>query len=82
MWHTTTLGDCIVINNSTYSPKEEWLLVEISRHGSNITENRMFEIQHLVVGKDKIPSRARRKAQPEDIVYSTVRPNQKHFGFT
>ena len=79
MWHTTTLGDCIVINNSTYSPKEEWLFVNYLDTG-NITENRMFEIQHLVVGKDKIPSRARRKAQPGDIVYSTVRPNQKHFG--
>ena len=30
--------------------------------------------------KHKIPSRARRKVQPGDIVYSTVRPNQKHFG--
>ena len=34
----------------------------------------------LESGRDKIPSRARRKVQPGDIVYSTVRPNQKHFG--
>ena len=29
---------------------------------------------------DKIPSRARRKASVGDILFSTVRPNQKHYG--
>ena len=33
-----------------------------------------------MAGVDKIPSRARRKVEPGDIVYSTVRPNQCHFG--
>ena len=79
LWYGTTLGNCIVVNDATYSPKEEWLFVNYLDTG-NITENQMSEIQHLVVGKDKIPSRARRKVQPGDIVYSTVRPNQKHFG--
>ena len=37
-------------------------------------------MQHLVVGQDEVPSRARRKIQQEDIVYSTVRPNQLHYG--
>jgi type I restriction enzyme S subunit len=46
----------------------------------NITENFVFELQHLLVGRDKIPSRARRKIHAGDIVYSTVRPNQKHYG--
>ena len=78
-WRNTTIGDCTLINDSTYSPKEAWPFVNYLDTG-NITENRISEIQHLIVGKDKIPSRARRKAQPGDIVYSTVRPNQRHFG--
>ena len=76
---TVTLGDCIEINDSTYSPKEAWLFVNYLDTG-NITGNRISQIQHLVAGKDKIPSRARRKVRPGDIVYLTVRPNQRHFG--
>ena len=76
---TASLGDCIEINDSTYSPKEEWPFVNYLDTG-NITENRIAEIQHLIVGRDKIPSRARRKVRPGEIVYSTVRPNQRHFG--
>ena len=78
-WPTALLRDCIEINTSTYSPKEEWPFVNYLDTG-NITENRISKIQHLIVGRDKIPSRARRKAQLGEIIYSTVRPNQKHFG--
>ena len=78
-WPAATLGDCIEINNSTYAPKDSWPFINYLDTGS-VTENRIAEIQHLVVGKDEIPSRARRKVLPGDIVYSTVRPNQKHFG--
>ena len=78
-WQETTLGECVEINDSTYSPKEAWFFVNYLDTG-NMTENQISEIQHLIVGEDKIPSRARRKVRPGDIVYSTVRPNQKHFG--
>ena len=78
-WPEVTLGDCIKMNDATYSPKESWPFVNYLDTG-NITENRIGEIHHLIPGKDKIPSRARRKAQPGDILYSTVRPNQRHFG--
>lgn len=74
-----TLGDCVEMNDATYTPKEEWPFVNYLDTG-NITENRISEIQHLVAGKDEYPSRARRKVQPGDILYSTVRPNQRHFG--
>ena len=40
----------------------------------------IVDVQYLEVGIDKIPSRAKRKVDSGDIVYSTVRPNQKHFG--
>lgn len=78
-WRTTTLGDCVVVNDATYSTKEAWPFINYLDTG-NITGNRISEIQHLIAEKDKIPSRARRKVQPGDIVYSTVRPNQRHFG--
>ena len=73
------LGDYIVVNDATYSQKEAWRQINYLDTG-NITENRISEFQHLIVGKDKIPSRARRKVQPGDIVYSMVRPNQRHYG--
>ena len=78
-WPIATLGGCIEINNSTYASKDSWPFINYLDTG-NVTENRIAGIQHLVVGKDEIPSRARRKVLPGDIVYSTVRPNQKHFG--
>ena len=78
-WLTETLGDCVEINDSTYSPTEAWPFINYLDTG-NIKENRIEKIQHLIVSRDKIPSRARRKVQPGDIVYSTVRPNQRHFG--
>ena len=78
-WPTMSLGDCIVINDSTYSPKEAWPFINYLDTG-NITENRISKIQNLITGRDKIPSRARRKVCLGDILYSTVRPNQKHFG--
>ena len=78
-WKRIALGDCVEINDDTYSPREGWPFVNYLDTG-NITENRISKIQHLVDGRDKIPTRARRKARQGDIVYSTVRPNQRHHG--
>ena len=78
-WREGALGDYVTINSPTYSPKEAWPFINYLDTG-NITMNHVSKIHHLVAGRDKIPSRARRKVLPGDIVYSTVRPNQKHFG--
>ena len=78
-WHDVALGECAKFNDATYSPKEGWPVINYLDTG-NISENRVSEIQQLEAGKDKVPSRARRKVEAGDIVYSTVRPNQKHFG--
>ena len=78
-WKETSLDQCIQMNDSLYSLKEAWPFINYLDTG-NITENRVSEIRRLIPGRDKIPSRARRKARPGDILYSTVRPNQKHFG--
>ncbi len=78
-WPTVRLGDCVVVNDDTYSPKEAWPFVNYLDTG-NITMNRIAEIQQLDAAVDKVPSRARRKVRAGDIVYSMVRPNQRHFG--
>lgn len=78
-WQVVNLGVYVVINDRSYSTKEAWPFINYLDTG-NISENHIAEIQKIDVNKHKIPSRARRKVQPGDIVYSMVRPNQKHFG--
>ncbi len=67
------------INPDTYSPKEEWAYVNYL-DTSSITDGYIAEVQHITPSTEKLPSRARRKIIPNDIVFSTVRPNQRHFG--
>lgn len=78
-WKHARLASCTVINDLTYSPMEAWTYINYLDTG-NITENRIDNIQYLAVGQDKIPARARRKVQSGDIVYSMVRPKQRHYG--
>ena len=74
------LGSVVRTNVSTYSEKEGWAFVNYLDTG-NITQDTISEIQRINVGTDKLPSRARRKVQIGNIIYSTVRPNQLHYGF-
>lgn len=78
-WRKIRLGDACVTNADSYSPKEEWKFVNYLDTG-NITDNRIDSIQYIDVENDKLPSRARRKVKKDSIIYSTVRPNQRHFG--
>ena len=78
-WTPTRIGDICKTNAQSYSVSEKWPFVNYLDTG-NITENRIQEIQHLVTDKDTLPSRARRKVAIDDIIYSTVRPNQRHYG--
>ena len=45
---------------------------------SNITENRISDLQSFSIAN--APSRAQRKVRNNTIIFSTVRPNQNHFG--
>lgn len=72
-----SLSDIALINPDTYSPKEAWEYVNYL-DTSSITDGCIAEIQCITT--EKLPSRARRKLAPNDIVFSTVRPNQRHFG--
>lgn len=70
----------IKTNQYSYSSKDKWKYIYYLDTG-NITENRIDEIVKLNPLTDKIPSRAKRKVKKGNIIYSTVRPNQKHYGY-
>ena len=79
-WRTVALGECIEAVRETYSNRDNWPCIAYLDTGS-IVDNRISHVLKLTPGKDKIPTRARKKAKAGDIVYSMVRPNQRHFGF-
>lgn len=78
-WKKIRLGSACRTNTDSYSPKEKWDFVNYLDTG-NITNNTIDSIQFIDLTKDKLPSRAKRKVKMDSIVYSTVRPNQHHFG--
>ena len=78
-WKECKLGDICKSNIDSYSEKDNWTFVNYLDTG-NITENKISDIQFIDLSSESLPSRARRKVQLNDIIYSTVRPNQKHFG--
>jgi type I restriction enzyme S subunit len=47
---------------------------------ANLNEGTISDLKLLRRGIDKIPSRAKRKVKNNDILLSTVRPSQKHYG--
>ena len=78
-WRKVRLGDISQSNISTYSLSESWEFVNYLDTG-NITNGTVDQIQFIDLKKENLPSRARRKVSFNDIIYSTVRPNQKHYG--
>ena len=73
------LSEVAIINPDTYSPKDAWEFVNYL-DTSSITNGITSEVQHIKPSTEKLPSRARRIIAPNDVVFSTVRPNQRHFG--
>ncbi len=73
------LGEVIQTNTSSYKKGDCWAFVNYLDTG-NITENVVCEIQRIDLDKEPLPSRAKRKIQYNSIIYSTVRPNQRHYG--
>lgn len=73
------LSEVAAINPDTYSPKDAWEFVNYL-DTSSITDGVISEVQHIKPSTEKLPSRARRIVAANDVVFSTVRPNQRHFG--
>lgn len=78
-WKKVRLGDICETNKSAYSARDKWSYINYLDTG-NITRNVIDSYQELIVGTDTIPSRAKRKIEKNDIVFSNVRPNQCHYG--
>lgn len=78
-WQKVQLGEIVKTNASSYSSKENWGYVNYLDTG-NITRNKIEEIQRIDLECEKLPSRAKRKVKHNSILYSTVRPNQLHYG--
>ncbi len=77
-WRVGTLGEICTTN--LRSVKGKILSPVQYLDTGSITENIIDGYQYLDPAIDKIPSRAKRLVQEGDIVFSTVRPNQKHYG--
>lgn len=78
-WNTVHLSEVVSTNVNSYSSKDNWEYVNYLDTG-NITENVIADIQYIDLTTEKLPSRAKRRVKYNSIIYSTVRPNQKHFG--
>ncbi len=71
------IKDICLINQSTISSNddiEEILYLDTS----NLTQNVIASLQKYTL--EEAPGRAQRKVHHDTIIYSCVRPNQKHFG--
>ena len=78
-WKVGMLGDLCVTNKRTYGAK---FINEIAYLDTgSVTKNQIEGFQILNPEVDKIPSRARRAITEGDILFSSVRPNQKHYAF-
>ncbi len=78
-WEVGILKDVLECNPETLSINDNFSSI-LYLDTSNITNNRINELQELNLDTDEIPSRARRKVKDNDIIYSTVRPALRHYG--
>ncbi|NCD41595.1 MAG: restriction endonuclease subunit S [Bacteroidia bacterium] len=77
-WKEVILGD--VIDTNTQSIGREYPYSEIKYLDTgSITCNRIDSLQTYKL--NEAPSRAKRLVKNGDIIYSSVRPNQLHYGF-
>lgn len=77
-WKEVKLGDCIETNKQSIGkdyPLSDILYLDTG----SITANRIEKLQKFSI--PNAPSRAKRLVEEEDIIYSSVRPNQLHYGF-
>lgn len=71
-----SISEIAEINKTSISAKDNFSFINYL-DTSSLTRNKISEIQFLC---DDFPSRAKRKVKNNTILYSTVRPNQEHFG--
>lgn len=78
-WEVTSIGEITTSNSENLkSTSIEKFIYYLDT--SSITNNRIDTFQYLNLAEDEIPSRAKRIVKENDIIFSTVRPNLRHFG--
>jgi len=78
-WREYKLKELADFNPDSLTAKNKLEFINYLDTG-NITKGKIDTIQYLNLLTDKVPSRAKRIVKKNDIVYSTVRPNQEHYG--
>lgn len=76
-WEPVKVGDFVKTNTTSINKDYEYSKIKYLDTGS-LTEGKIDGYQLLDI--DEAPSRARRIVKHNDILISTVRPNQKHYG--
>lgn len=76
-WKKCKLKDLVKINSSSVSKKDNLEHIVYLDTG-NITMGKIEELAEFAYSE--APSRAKRKVKENSIVYSMVRPNQRHYG--
>ena len=77
-WKFVSLGEICDVNKNSFTKNDKYEYINYLDTG-NITENKINDILRID-DLSLIPSRAKRKIQKNDVIFSTVRPNQKHYG--
>ncbi|ARU30438.1 hypothetical protein CAP31_01245 [Sulfuriferula sp. AH1] len=76
-WAEVAVGDYVELNRTSIDKKYPHQTIEYLDTGS-LTEGKIESIQPFTL--DEAPSRAKRLVQHNDVLISTVRPDQKHYG--
>jgi type I restriction enzyme, S subunit len=76
-WEEVAVGDYVELNRASIDKIYPHKTIEYLDTGS-LTEGKIESFQSLTL--NEAPSRAKRLVQHNDVLISTVRPDQKHFG--
>jgi type I restriction enzyme, S subunit len=76
-WDTVKIGDYVRTNSKSIDKDSAFKQIRYLDTGS-LTEGLISEFQQF--DQSEAPSRARRIVKHNDVLISTVRPNQKHYG--
>ncbi|MFH1563896.1 MAG: restriction endonuclease subunit S [Nitrospirota bacterium] len=77
-WKEVKLNEVIISNNRSIGKDYIYEVIQYLDTGS-ITQGKIVQLQEFKLSD--APSRAKRLVKNNDIVYSTVRPIQRHYGF-
>jgi len=78
-WEVFSLSSIVKSNYKSITKNDIFEEIEYL-DTSSLTRNQIDVTEHLKTDLDKIPSRAKRIINTNDILYSTVRPNLCHYG--